>query len=267
MKIIIRTLNRKDNQITYNNLPEKYQNNVIFVVREHEFDFFCLKYGEGKVLLLPNDTKNITDTTNFILNHFNEKILICDDDLKFINKTYTMINNKPKWHKLDINNNEEHFDILFNKLNTLSETYIHGGLSHACIKPSIKCYPINYNYRNSTHVYIDCSKLPKDIRYRIDGVEDFDLTLQLLSKGYQNFTLTDYIVSEKSYAKGGCDLYRTLEYHNESCRKLQKQWPEYVKLREKTLKTPKAWKGKIQLKTTIQWKKAIKYGINNNKLK
>jgi hypothetical protein len=52
MKIIIRTLNRPNTQITYNNLPEKYQDNVIFVVRLHEFDFFCLKYGEAKVLLL-----------------------------------------------------------------------------------------------------------------------------------------------------------------------------------------------------------------------
>ena len=42
--IIIPTLGRMDKQITYNNLPKKYQEKVIFVVQAHELELQRLLY-------------------------------------------------------------------------------------------------------------------------------------------------------------------------------------------------------------------------------
>ena len=36
MKIYIPTLGRVDNQITFDNLPDKHKEQVVFVVQEHE---------------------------------------------------------------------------------------------------------------------------------------------------------------------------------------------------------------------------------------
>jgi hypothetical protein len=57
-------------------------------------------------------------------------------------------------------------------------------------------------------------------------------------------------------AEGGCSIWRTLELHNESQRKLHALWPNFVKLREKEVKSG-VWKGQKKLATTIYHKKAF----------
>ena len=50
--IIIPTLGRMDKQLTYNALPQKYQDITKFVVQAHEFEEMKSRYGD-KVLCLP----------------------------------------------------------------------------------------------------------------------------------------------------------------------------------------------------------------------
>ena len=58
-----------------------------------------------------------------------------------------------------------------------------------------------------------------------------------------------------SYSDGGCSDYRTLEYHNNSCKELQSKFPQFVRLKENTVKTG-PWKGIVKLGAYVQWKKA-----------
>ena len=52
MKIVIPTLGRMDNQITYNNLPQKWKNQTIFVVQQQEGDAMQERYPNNEVIVL-----------------------------------------------------------------------------------------------------------------------------------------------------------------------------------------------------------------------
>jgi len=256
IKIVIPTLERVNNQITYNNLPLKYKKNVYFVIREHETKEITEKYKEAIVLTLPKDVKQgLGPTRSWFMNFFkNDRIIVFDDDLNFLKVNFE--NEKFKKTKL------ENFDDLFNLiLKKMNEGFVHGGLGNTISPPSLKYYPFNINGRIMTNVFYDCSKLPMNIDYgRCLASEDFDANLQLLKLGYKNVIFNNYIVFEKPYADGGCSLYRTLEFHNNSQKMLEKLHPKFVKLKERIVKKGK-WKGLTKINVMIYWKKAYKSSL------
>ena len=82
------------------------------------------------------------------------------------------------------------------------------------------------------------------------------MALQLLTKGFSNKVSTRYRVNPVgNFSSGGCSSYRTIDLHNRSFVELQKKFPQFVELREKTQNSG-LWKGKERLAGTIQWKKA-----------
>ena len=97
---------------------------------------------------------------------------------------------------------------------------------------------------------------------RIPVMEDFDLTLQLLRKGYPNRVSYQYVWNQRgSGAEGGCSSYRTAEMQTEAARKLQELHPAYVTLVTKTAGT--VWKDMEERSdVTVQWQKAYEEGKN-----
>jgi hypothetical protein len=88
------------------------------------------------------------------------------------------------------------------------------------------------------------------------GSEDFYVCLQFLTKGYANKVWHNYVIDPgQSYADGGCSDYRTLEYHNESCRELHRKFPKFIRLKEKQIKSG-PWQGILKLGCHVSWKKA-----------
>jgi len=67
--IIIPTLGRMDKQVTYNNLPKKYQDKVTFVVQAHEFEEMRERYGSA-VIGLPDNISRIAPTREWIFNNY-----------------------------------------------------------------------------------------------------------------------------------------------------------------------------------------------------
>lgn len=91
---------------------------------------------------------------------------------------------------------------------------------------------------------------------RVEVMEDFDVTLQILRKGGRNAVIGYYANGQpKTQAPGGCSVYRTRELHERSAKKLQELHPQFVKLRQKQNKTDNDGFGK-RTEVTIQWKKA-----------
>jgi hypothetical protein len=89
---------------------------------------------------------------------------------------------------------------------------------------------------------------------RLEFMEDFDVTLQLLEKGYKNANLFYWSQDQRqTQANGGCD-YRTHASHEEAAATLQKLHPQVVTLRQKENKTGGAFGKRTEV--TIQWKKA-----------
>ena len=254
-QIIIPTLGRMDKQTTYNNLPDKYKNIVRFVVQSHEFDEMKKRYGT-KVLCLPTEINRIAPTREWIFNQFKTfRFMVFDDDLDFVVKQPNP-GEGTKW--LSSKFTDQDFDDAFDLMNKwMDEGISYGGLLPAWVIPDLSQWPIRECQRIMTNVFYDGPKIPKDIEWtRVPAAEDFDVNLQLLTRGFKNRISAKYMVTcSETNAEGGCSTWRTLEVHNESQRKLAELWPDFVTVREKEVPSG-PWKGQIKLATTIQHKKA-----------
>jgi hypothetical protein len=94
---------------------------------------------------------------------------------------------------------------------------------------------------------------------RVEIMEDFDVTLQLIAHGYDNIELRRWTHDQsQTQAAGGCSSYRTQELHERNVRKMRRLWGKnIIELREKVNKTGGDF-GK-RLEATIYWKKARKF--------
>lgn len=96
---------------------------------------------------------------------------------------------------------------------------------------------------------------------RVEVMEDFDVTLQLLRSGRTNANMFYYANGQKmTNMPGGCSTYRTHEVQDRSARKLQElHGASLVRLRTKTNKTDAEGLG-TRTEVTIMWKRAALEG-------
>lgn len=97
---------------------------------------------------------------------------------------------------------------------------------------------------------------------RVLVMEDFDVQLQLLRKGFPNVVFAYWAHDQQmTNAKGGCSTYRTHEVQEASARKLADLHPGCVTLRQKENKTDRGGFG-TRTEVTVYWKKALNMGVN-----
>jgi hypothetical protein len=91
--------------------------------------------------------------------------------------------------------------------------------------------------------------------------EDFNMTLNLLRRGYKNLMLHRWVHNQAggSGAVGGCNTYRKLEERDKTIYRLAELHPGLVQVVEKQTKT--AWGGQKRLDVVVQWKKAYERGV------
>ena len=78
--LYIPTMGRTDIQITYDNLPYKYQKMVKFVIPKKEFKLMTKKYGDDQLLVTPSKIKGIAATREFICRHAGKtRFSMCSD--------------------------------------------------------------------------------------------------------------------------------------------------------------------------------------------
>jgi len=95
---------------------------------------------------------------------------------------------------------------------------------------------------------------------RVDVMEDFDVSLQILRNGGSNLSLFYWAQGQSmTNAPGGCSTYRDHELHEKSAKRLSELHPGCVKLVEKRNKTDADGFG-TRTEVRIQWKKAWKQG-------
>jgi len=254
--IIIPTLGRINNQVTYNNLPEKYKKLTRFVVQAHEYAEMVKLYGD-QVYCLPTEINRIAATREWIFNNWNHtRHLVFDDDLGFVVKEPNDPDADTKWKSREFT--EQDYDDAFALLDAWMDDGIsYGGMLPAWVIPDVRQWPVRENQRMMTNWFFDGPSIPTDLEWsRVSAAEDFDVNLQLLTRGFRNRISAKYMVScSETNAAGGCSTWRTLEVHNEAQEKLASLWPSFVKINKKEVAAG-PWKGKIKLATTIQHKKA-----------
>jgi hypothetical protein len=264
MKIYIPTRGRANDQVTLSHFPEELRKEVTLVVNEYEADQYS-KY-DCKIMACPESVVyDIATKRKYICENADDnKIVMLDDDLRFYIRKSTN-----DWHLRYLEPDE--FPALFGLLDKWLDDYAHCGVSaregnnrveHLSAETTRYMRVLAYN--------LDMFK-GKDIElFRTKVMSDFDMNLQLLSKGLPNKVSFYYAQGHgSSNAPGGCSEWRNVEMQSKGAEILQSLHPEVVKVVERETKT--AWgAGKegtvIRKDVNVQWKKALKLGAQNGEL-
>jgi hypothetical protein len=97
----------------------------------------------------------------------------------------------------------------------------------------------------------------------IPVMEDFYVSLSFMSKGLGNAKLNWLVQDQKgSGTEGGCSQYRDMELQAAAAKALHCHFPHFVTVVQKETKT--AWGGGTRTDVRIAWKKALKWGLEND---
>lgn len=143
----------------------------------------------------------------------------------------------------------------------LDAGFVHGGISARQGNQHIPhawtdCIRVNNAHFFDAEVYRELG-----IRFdRIPVMEDFDVTLQLLTKGYPNRVAYHYCWSQRgSGLSGGCSSYRTPDVQAQAAGQLYTFWPNFVEIVEKTaISGGSVFAGRPRIDVNIAWQKAWK---------
>lgn len=246
MQILITTLGRADDQRTYRNLPDVLKKKTRLVVQYKERDL----YPDYKTIVLPKNITMLSPTRQYIIEKIaDKKTIILDDDIGFDTRRTDdptkFVNSTPK-------------DIikLFETIHDELSEFAHVGVlaregGNRITKETVQC-------TRQVRVLAYRTDILKKEKVKFDRLpcqSDFDVTLQLLRKGYPNLILCKWVQGQgNSNAPGGCSTYRTLEMLRNNSKNLARLHSPFVKLVEKETKT--AWGGGKRLDVHVQWKKA-----------
>jgi hypothetical protein len=150
----------------------------------------------------------------------------------------------------------------------LRDGFVHVGISSRNGNNRIEADYVDVARMNNAYAYDREAVLACGARFdRLKVMEDFDITLTLLEKGYPNRVTYEYAWGQRrSGDEGGCSLYRNDEMQREAALELARLHPGLVKIVEKESK--EAWGGfesSTRTDVNIQWKKAFERGSRTGK--
>jgi hypothetical protein len=180
------------------------------------------------------------------------KLCQLDDDLVFS----TRRRDDPTKFRSSTDAELEH---MFERMEEHLDNYAHVGVSHREGANRETAY-----YKYATRMlrvlaYRTDIFLAEGVRFdRLQEMVDFDVTLQLLKKGYTNCVLNGWVSNQSgSDVSGGCSTYRTAETHADAARRLATMHSPFVKVVKKVTKN--SWcadeKGE-RTDVRVQWKQA-----------
>lgn len=250
MQIFIPTYGRSHQQHTYKNLPIKIQRHTWLVVQHRERHL----YGDyPDPIILPKHIETVSPARQYIMDLAKkrnlDRVVMLDDDLRFDKRR---MDEKGKFYVAT----DDDVTKLFQRIDKELGNYAHVGVlsregGNRVMTSTVK----NTRMMRVLSYCVDTYHKEKIKFDRLPLQEDFDVTLQLLRKGYPNLVLCEWVNGQgSSGAKGGCSHFRTIELHNENAKKLATLHAPFVKVVEK--KTKGAWGGQARLDVTVQWKKA-----------
>jgi len=252
MAIVIPTYGRPSKQITLRETPRDL----------HPFTYLACVKGEAEVLgggdhsiiVQPARVKQIHQKRQWIMDWAHEngvkKVLMLDDDMfwqargpKGLVKEYAT---------------DGHVFAVLNQMSAILDEFGHAGFSSRMGNNRVES-----DFARTTRMMHSLGYNVKAFRAsgasfdRVHGKEDFDVTLQMMARGWDNVVVYHTCVSPGSYdAPGGCSLERTLESANRAAESLQKLHPDHVRVVEK------AFKNHPRKEVQMSWKKCFARGVS-----
>ena len=252
MHIIIPSHLRAENQITLKSIPKSLLDKTTIVVRRNQRYDYKKNIKTCKVVSIPNEINFISGKRQWILENFKPHVCMLDDDMNFFKR-----NENGKLRNASENDMVDVFNLLEKWLN---EGLIHVGVSSRFGNNRI-AEDFFENCRMSNFYAFNSQKICElGVRFdRLPVMEDFDLTLQLLEKGYKNRVTYQYAWGQaKSGMKGGCSEYRDFLMQRKTAMKLALLHPGIVKPVFKESKTDWENIGTGRVDVKVSWKRAYK---------
>ncbi len=269
MHIYIPSYRRHKKQVTFQSVPDKLKPRTFIVVDKKDKVKYRRRWGVENVVVAP--VHGIAATRQWIIDNSKDKYaLMLDDDMKF---------DVRKGKKLKACSDRDFINMFHLLEKWLEQGFIHVGISQRFGNNRIEEDYKDVTRMNNAYAYnckkmrklkkkhgIAFDKLEKETDQRL-VMEDFQITLDLLTRGYPNRVTYLYCWAQKqSGDAGGCSLYRTSAMQRESALLISKRFPGLARVVEKESKVQ--WKGFDSLIRTdlqIQWKKAFETSQNKSK--
>ncbi len=259
--IYIPTINRLNKPRTWEQLTDKWRKQTVLVCPPEEVK---LHEASGRPAVGCAE-KGIGLTRDWILKRAikrGERFIVMLDDDVHIQKTRLNDLTESGIAKISDCNSKE-LDEAFNwMIKTLKE------VPHCGFGPRMLSPGLTGEYKEPMKMLwslaYDTSVIKKEKVSFCDGLpqpcvmEDYNITLQLLTRGYPNRVSLIYRLGAGSAnAKGGCSTWRTTQIQTTCAKVMAKRFPEFVKVREK-----KAWSGMEDgmMDVTVYWRQALKAG-------
>lgn len=244
MRIFIPTRGRVGKQITLRSLPESLRQRTWLVVPREE----AKAHEHHNILVQPASITTIAEKRAWIFKQANkegvEKITMLDDDMGFyargpkgLIKEYATV---PVLENL--------FGWIEQQLDDFAHVGISSRMGNNHVEEDVK--------RTTRMMHALSYHVPTAIAHvkfnRVAFREDFDYTLQLLRKGYDNIVRYDVCVAPGAYgSKGGCFDERNVEKSNLEAEKLADLHPGLVKVVDKN------YDNVPRKEVVVQWRRAL----------
>lgn len=245
MEIYILSSGRAQKQTTWDNLPRSLQERVKLVVPPDE----ATAYGRYPLLTGGWVVRNPGKVRQRLIEQAENKVVMLDDDLVFATRRTDDPTRFREATPYDLST-------LFNEIEDSLSEFAHVGVA-----------PREGGNRNTDRT-MQCTRMMRVLAYqaqtlramkvrfdRLQVMEDFDVTLQLLRAGLPNIVLNHMVQNQNgSNAAGGCSQWRTPQIQTDAAYALKELHPRYVTVVQKETKT--AWGGGVRTDVRIQWKEA-----------
>lgn len=246
--IYIPTYGRVGRQPTYDAFPPEWQERTVLVCRPEESA--ALSQAGATTLVAP--VKGISATRQWIIEqHEGDRLLMFDDDLKFAERR---VDEPTKFLPAT---EDGVGDMLVTMWGALSEVPVVGLAARSGANRVTA--PWRFNERLWDVMGFDMTVLRAEgFKYRTDLMEDFDIHLQFLTRGYPSAMLNAWTKDDfGSNAEGGCSTYRTAASQAAAALWLHEEWEDFVMPRY----VKSEWTGIGQrVDVTVYWKKAFQAG-------
>jgi hypothetical protein len=256
LKIYIPTIGRINKQLTISRFPQELAIHTYLVTSKAEAA--DLQKANPQVKVLACAEKGIVKTRDWILAHAvknkHRKLVMLDDDLDIQRRREDM--------RITTVYDEAEYIEAFDWIDQTLNDYAHCGwgtrfLAYAnpaeFFSPGRMMYCLAYDVKKVVNAGASFGQ-----GLGVDGtMEDFNITLQLLTQGYANKVSLEWRASPRgTNAAGGCSTWRTTKGANASAASLVKRFPGLVKMRPRK----NVWEGMDEglMDVTVQWKKALR---------
>ena len=252
MEIYIPTYDRVEKQTTLEYMPQVWRDRTTLVCYKEEAP---LHVERGRrVWVMPEEYgRGIGNKRRFIHeNATDEMVIMFDDDLRFNARR----NDDPtKFRDMEP---QDWDDMFLDMRMVFNAGYIHGAIA---VRGGAHMRPEPYLYNNRA---LRAHFIHRDApaTYKPEYMQDFTMTLDLLTQGHPNIILNRWVQDQKaSNTPGGVSGDRDLTKLSEAAHTLKARHPKFVSLVQR--ETVQSWGGAVRTDVRIQWKQAIKWGMAN----